>query len=56
MAINMLLKFEKYWGSEVNQNFLLYVANILDLRFKLKYVKFYFGDLYVYNKSTINNK
>ena len=52
----MMLKFEKYWGCEVNQNFLLHVANVLDPCLKLKYVKFYFGDLYVYNKSTINNK
>jgi len=46
MAMNMMLKFEKYWGFEGNQNFLLYVANVLDPRFKLKYVKFCFGDLY----------
>uniref|UniRef100_A0A6N2L7L7 hAT-like transposase RNase-H fold domain-containing protein n=1 Tax=Salix viminalis TaxID=40686 RepID=A0A6N2L7L7_SALVM len=45
MAMKMMLKFEKYWGYDANQNFILYVANVLDPRFKLKYVKFYFGEL-----------
>jgi len=49
--MNIKLKFEKYWGYEVNQNVLLYVANILDPRLKLKYVKFYFGELYDYDKA-----
>jgi len=53
IAMNMMLKFEKYWGCEVNQFFLLYVANILDPCLKLKYVKFYFGDLYDYNKAQL---
>jgi hypothetical protein len=53
MAMNMMLKFEKYWGFEGNQNFLLYVANVLDPRFKLKYVKFCFGDLYDYDKAQL---
>jgi len=48
--MNMMLKFEKYWGYEVNQNFLLYVTNVLDPHLKLKYVKFCFGDLYDYDK------
>jgi hypothetical protein len=48
-----MLKFEKYWGFEGNQNFLLYVANVLDPRFKLKYVKFCFGDLYDYDKAQL---
>ncbi|KAL9372591.1 hypothetical protein Peur_034835 [Populus x canadensis] len=53
MAMKMMLKFEKYWGCEGNQNFLLYVANVLDPRFKLKYVKFCFGDLYDYDKAQL---
>jgi hypothetical protein len=56
MAINMMLKFEKYWGCEANQNFLLYVANVLDPRLKLKYVKFCFGELYDYDKAQLLTK
>jgi hypothetical protein len=26
MTMNMMLKFEKYWSFEVNQNFLLYMV------------------------------
>jgi len=53
MTMNMMLKFEKYWGYEVNQNFLLYVTNVLDPHLKLKYVKFCFGDLYDYDKAQL---
>ena len=51
MTMKMMLKFEKYWGYDANQNFILYVANILDPRFKLKYVKFCFGEVYDYHKA-----
>ncbi|KAG5222928.1 zinc finger BED domain-containing protein [Salix suchowensis] len=51
MAMKMMLKFEKYWGYDANQNFILYVANVLDPRFKLKYVKFGFGELYDYHQA-----
>jgi len=53
MTMNMMLKFEKYWGYEVNQNVLLYVANVLDPHLKLKYVKFCFGELYDYDKAQL---
>jgi len=53
MTMNMMSKFEKYWGCKVNQNFLLYVANVLDRRLKLKYVKFCFGDLYDHDKAQL---
>ena len=33
--------------------FLLYVANVLDPRLQLKYVKFYFGELYDYDKAQL---
>ena len=46
MTMNMKLKFEKYWGCEVNQKNLLNVANVLDPRLKLKYVKKNFVSLY----------
>ena len=56
MAMNMMSKFEKYWGCEANYNFLLYVANVLDPRLKLKYVKFCFGELYDYDKVQLLKK
>jgi hypothetical protein len=46
MARNMMAKYKKYWGDQDTQNFLLYVAVVLDPRFKLKYVRFCFGRLY----------
>ena len=46
MAKNMIAKYKKYWGDQDTQNFLLYVAVVLDPRFKLKYVRFCFGRLY----------
>jgi len=42
----MMTKYKKYWGNQDTQNFLLYVAIVLDPHFKLKYVRFYFGRLY----------
>jgi hypothetical protein len=56
MSMNMMSKFEKYWGCEANQNFLLYVTNVLDPRLKLKYVKFCFGELYDYDKVQLLTK
>ena len=44
MALNMQKKFDKYWGwnggKNDNINFLVYVAVVLDPRFKLRWVKF----------------
>jgi len=55
--MNMMLKFEKHWDCEANQNFfLLYVANVLDQRLKLKYIKFCFGELYDYDKAQLLTK
>jgi len=54
--MNMMLKFEKYWGCEANQNFLLYMANVLDPRLKLKYMKFCFSELYDYHKAELLTK
>jgi len=54
IAMNLMLKFEKYWGYEVNQIFfLLYMTNVLDPHLKLKYVKFCFGELYDYDKTQL---
>jgi len=46
MAKNMMTKHKKYCGDQVTQNFLLYVAIVLDPRFQLKYVRFCLGRLY----------
>lgn len=46
-----MLKFEKYQENEKDQNLLLYVTIVLYARFKLKYIKFYFSDLYDDDKS-----
>jgi len=46
MAKNMITKYKKYWRDQYTQNFLLYVAVVLDPHFKLKYMRFCFGRLY----------
>jgi hypothetical protein len=46
MAKNMMTKHKKYCGDQDTQNYLLYVAIVLDQRFQLKYVRFCFGRLY----------
>jgi hypothetical protein len=46
MAKNMMTKHKKYCGDQDTQNFLLYVAIVLDPRFQLKYVRFCLGRLY----------
>ncbi|KAM7481910.1 hypothetical protein LguiB_006493 [Lonicera macranthoides] len=45
MAESMLKKFEKYWDIK-KINLLLFVAVVLDPRYKLKYVIFWFGRLH----------
>ena len=47
----MMVKYKKYWGDQDAQNFLLYVAVVLDSRFKLKYMRFCFGRLYDVEKA-----
>ncbi|KAL7249358.1 hypothetical protein ACSBR1_011517 [Camellia fascicularis] len=46
MALNMLVKFEKYW-IEKEPNILLSMAVVLDPRFKLKYLRFCYNKIYV---------
>ena len=46
MASSMKRKFDKYWGNIENQNMLLYVAVVLDPRYKMKYVAFCLHKLY----------
>lgn len=46
MAKRMLSKFEKYWENYKNINFMLYIAVLLDPRYKLRYVQFCFSQIY----------
>ncbi|KAK2656068.1 hypothetical protein Ddye_009120 [Dipteronia dyeriana] len=52
MAVAMKSKFDKYWGKIEDVNRLLIIALVLDPRYKLDYVKFYFGDLFDDSKLT----
>ncbi|XP_019263737.1 PREDICTED: zinc finger BED domain-containing protein RICESLEEPER 2-like [Nicotiana attenuata] len=47
MDIKMKLKFDKYWGDFDNMNILLFVAVVLDPRYKMRYVKFILLNLMV---------
>ena len=40
MAQRMKLKYDKYWGSVDRINLMLFVAVVVDPRYKLKYVRF----------------
>ena len=46
MAASMKKKYDKYWGNSENINPLLFLAVVLDLRYKLKYLKYYFETVY----------
>ena len=46
MATKMESKFDKYWGKGDKINHLLYVAMVLDLRKKLRFLKFSFSEIY----------
>ena len=46
MAYNMNLKFQKYWEQQGNLNYLLFIAMILDPRYKLKNLVFCLEILY----------
>ena len=47
MATGMKNKYDKYWGSIDRLNNLLLISVILDPRYKLKYVRFCFEDIFV---------
>ncbi|CAL5336331.1 unnamed protein product [Camellia sinensis] len=53
MADKMKLKYDKYWENLDNINFLLYVAVVLDPRYKLTYLKFSFNKVYENDKVEI---
>ncbi|XP_060183345.1 zinc finger BED domain-containing protein DAYSLEEPER-like [Lycium barbarum] len=46
MAKKMELKFNKYWGTFESMNKLLFIAVVLDPRYKLKYVVYLFNHSY----------
>ncbi|KAL5824459.1 hypothetical protein ACOSQ3_020522 [Xanthoceras sorbifolium] len=46
MASNMKTKFEKYWGSIETTDKLLLIMVVLDPRYKLQYVYYFFKVLY----------
>ncbi|XP_062096961.1 zinc finger BED domain-containing protein RICESLEEPER 3-like [Humulus lupulus] len=46
MAASMKRKYEKYWGSAENINPMLFLAVVLDPRYKLKYLKYCFETIY----------
>ncbi|KAF7130803.1 hypothetical protein RHSIM_Rhsim10G0137500 [Rhododendron simsii] len=46
MAKKMNKKFDKYWGKVENMNMMMFIAIVLDPRFKLRYVKFCFSKLF----------
>ena len=46
MAKKMKAKFDKYWGEMKKVNMLMVIAIVLDPRFKSRYVKFCYAELY----------
>ena len=50
MVVEMKNKYDKYWGSIENINLMLFVAVVLDPRYKLKYVQFWFKEWYEKDK------
>ena len=46
-------KFAKYWENFSNANYLLHVAIVLDPRYKMKYVKFCFEQVYEASEAAI---
>jgi Domain of unknown function (DUF4413) len=45
LAQRMKNKFDEYWGDLFNLNPLFYVAEVLDPRKKLKYLRFYLNEI-----------
>ncbi|XP_060195560.1 zinc finger BED domain-containing protein DAYSLEEPER-like [Lycium barbarum] len=46
MTDKMQVKFDKYWGDFDNINILLFIAVVLDPRYKMRYMKFIFANAY----------
>ena len=46
MVEGMKMKYEKYWGNIEKINLLLFVVIVLDLRYKMKYIVYWFNKWY----------
>ena len=46
MAIRMQRKFEKYWANVDNLNIMMFIAFVLDPKYKMEYLKYLFGMIY----------
>ena len=46
MARKMKKKFDKYWGKVESMNMMMFIAIVLDPRFKLRYVRFCFSEIF----------
>ena len=42
----MKAKFDKYWGDPTKMNLLIFIANVLDPRYKLEYMEFFLNEIY----------
>ena len=51
MAQSMKEKYEKYWGDIENMNLMMFIAVVLDLRYKMKYLKYWFNKWYSKEKA-----
>ena len=46
MALEIKSNYDKYWGNVEKYNTLFYIANILDPKYKMTYLKWSFDDIY----------
>ena len=46
MAFSLKAKFDRYWGDPTKMNLLIFITNVLDLRYKLEYMEFSLNEIY----------
>ena len=46
MGMNMKQKFHKYWGEPEKINYIIFIAIILDRRYKIEFLKFSIDQMY----------
>ncbi|KAL9690156.1 hypothetical protein QQ045_010552 [Rhodiola kirilowii] len=46
MAARMKQKYDKYWGNAKKMNMIIYIAVVLDPRYKLEYLQWTFSEIY----------
>ncbi|XP_030939787.1 zinc finger BED domain-containing protein RICESLEEPER 2-like [Quercus lobata] len=51
MAQSMKEKYEKYWGDIKNMNLIMFIAVVLDPRYKMKYLQYWFNKWYSKEKA-----